>query len=164
MLFSPVRNTSSGSDITVTMKSSQAKNAVTQKRPKKRQPKTAVDSEFGERLLRAYPGKNLSQIADVLEISNSNLTRYVKKGEIPSIHMLLKISDQTGKSIHWLATGSGSETVVPAITAPTDSALLRDFVIDALRVLVLNLYRNLSVGDRHQVQRFIAEQFKNFPS
>lgn len=68
--------------------------------------KSAIPTPFGERLLQAFENIPKSKIAKLLEVSNSTITDYISV-RFPPPETLLRISDLTKCSIHWLLTGVG---------------------------------------------------------
>lgn len=62
-----------------------------------------------ERLLEAYKAKNISSLSRLLGIANSTLDGYVKgTSDIPTA-VLMRFSEDTGVSVHWLLTGGGEK-------------------------------------------------------
>jgi transcriptional regulator with XRE-family HTH domain len=61
---------------------------------------------FGVRLATAFQGRTTKQVAEALGVTYYGARNYLE-GRVPGPAMLLKISDVTGCSIHWLLTGEG---------------------------------------------------------
>lgn len=72
--------------------------------------KSIEESPFGKRLREAFGGGNNTIIAGKLGVSNSALTNYMR-GRVPDADLLLKISDLTNCSVHWLLTGEGTKEI-----------------------------------------------------
>ena len=68
--------------------------------------KKVEDPLFFGRLKQLLPKANKIQLAEILDVKPSAITPYVK-GRIPGLQTLIRISNFTGASIHWLVTGKG---------------------------------------------------------
>jgi len=63
-----------------------------------------------ERIKTAFGTDSLSEIAKALDIVPQSVYQWQKRNP-PSISTLIKISDLTGTSIHWLITGQGHQLI-----------------------------------------------------
>ncbi len=72
---------------------------------KQKKPESKKKTEIGKRI-RALRGFEMNQkeFGRKLGISQSMVSR-LEKGEIPSIHLLLKISNTCGKTTDWILKG-----------------------------------------------------------
>jgi transcriptional regulator with XRE-family HTH domain len=78
------------------------------RKPKKTGNTTALD--FGSRLRTAFGGKINIKIADELGVSEVAVGNYIAD-RVPTLPLLLKISELTNCSVHWLLTGEGNQFI-----------------------------------------------------
>jgi hypothetical protein len=62
---------------------------------------------FGERLHYAAGAGSYQAVAEKLGLEYAATRRYILDERLPPLHIILKISDVTGCSLHWLLTGRG---------------------------------------------------------
>jgi transcriptional regulator with XRE-family HTH domain len=90
--------------------------------------------DFGERLREAFGGARDIEIARLLGISPSAVYNYMN-GRIPEIPILIRISEITGRDIHWLITGEVSQPVKspPPRRPLVDESVLIEIIREAVR-------------------------------
>jgi len=83
-------------------------------------------SNLGNRLmvLRKKEGLTQSELAQKIDISHTQVTRYETKGVQPPADVLKKLADVFGTSIDYLVNGTADEK---AQTALTDAELIKQF-------------------------------------
>jgi transcriptional regulator with XRE-family HTH domain len=83
-------------------------------------------NDLGSRLiaLRKKEGLTQMELAQKIDISHTQVTRYENKGVQPPADVLRKIADVFGVSIDYLVNGTAEEK---AQTALTDAELIRQF-------------------------------------
>jgi len=61
------------------------------------------------RRIREIRGFDLTQgqLAEILGISQAQLSKYEKAQSVPTVELLLKLKSFSGKSIDWILTGEG---------------------------------------------------------
>lgn len=67
-------------------------------------------AHFWKRIEEAFETRNVAEMAEKVGLKVQALYKW-QKGTIPSLDTLVKISDLTGSSIHWLVTGEGPQKV-----------------------------------------------------
>ena len=75
-----------------------------------------VKSEIGSRIKKARGRDNQREFANILGFSTSYLSEVESGKTKPSLELLVKISEYTKYSLHWLVTGEG-----PIIIEPSES-------------------------------------------
>jgi len=96
---------------------------------------------FEERLKAAFGTNSVQEIADRLELSYQAVDHYIKGRRKLSDDLLIRISNLTNCSIHWLLTGVGPKTVL-AGTQPDE-----DFIPVYFEEGVESIIRRLSKAE-----------------
>lgn len=64
---------------------------------------------FRERVIEAYGGKSIQEIADSLEEKYQTVYGWLVGKRDAPLEILIRIGKQTGTSLHWLLTGEGEK-------------------------------------------------------
>ena len=99
---------------------------------------------FAERLIEAFDGASMAEIARRLDVPHSTIRNYVQQNRLPAADVLIEIANRTNVSLNWLLTGdsnrfgvSEKETLIdlppqhPVVQALSD--MVREIVRDELR-------------------------------
>lgn len=78
--------------------------------PSRKKPITKKNRNFVKRFVEVCGSKKPRKIEKLLGISYQTALNYLN-GRLPEAHILIKISEKTGRSIHWLLTGNGTKYV-----------------------------------------------------
>lgn len=65
---------------------------------------------FSDRLVEAFGGASMAEIARRLELPHSTIRNYVQHNRLPSAEVLVTIANRTNVSLHWLLTGEGEKS------------------------------------------------------
>jgi hypothetical protein len=90
--------------------------------------------EFGERLKQAFGGASVEEIRSRLGLQSYNGARNYLLGRVPEWDKLVRISEITGCSVHWLLTGEGPMRFGDAVEGMS-MADMREFLLDQVRIL-----------------------------
>ena len=83
-----------------------------------------VKSEIGSRIKKARGRDNQREFANILGFSTSYLSEVESGKTKPSLELLVKISEYTKYSLHWLVTGKGPMIIEPSESMVTEGSAL----------------------------------------
>lgn len=105
--------------------------------------KRSHDSEFGTRLRQAFRGASNVEIGKQIDYSPSQMTDVMAGRAYPSVDRLLRISELTKCSLHWLLTGAGVEKEDPYEFLGESAAMIVRELAEGREVDVAEMIRNL---------------------
>jgi transcriptional regulator with XRE-family HTH domain len=65
---------------------------------------------FADRLLEAFNGASMADIARRLDLPHSTVRNYIQNKRLPAADVLIAIANNTNVSLHWLLTGKGDKS------------------------------------------------------
>ena len=87
---------------------------------------------FGERFLEAFGGASYREIAKQIGVGKSAVGNYAND-RVPKIRVLLKISELTRYSLHWLILGEGPKRIADSQDLDkVESGAIRQFLMEQL--------------------------------
>jgi hypothetical protein len=116
------------------------------------------DSPFGRRLREAFEGKTNGEIATILECGDSTISTYMS-GRIPPALTLVKISNTTGYSIHWLITEKGEKVVKEGSTSEVETLMNR--IARKAERLPTEQHKDFILKSAEMIERYIDAQISD---
>lgn len=104
---------------------------------------------FAERLIEVCGSSQTAQIARFLDVSYQAARNYLE-GRLPDSIILLRLSERTPYSIHWLLTGKGEKFIEK--TEKKDTSVLSDQIRELVRAEVLELVEDFLI-DRKKMNQ-----------
>jgi transcriptional regulator with XRE-family HTH domain len=68
---------------------------------------------FAQRLVEAFDGASMAEIARRLKLPHSTIRNYVQNDRLPSAELLIEIANRTNVSLDWLLRGKAQDQAVP---------------------------------------------------
>lgn len=118
--------------------------------------KTRSEKKNGyiERLIEICGTRQPNEVAQILDVSYQAARNYLN-GRLPEAEVLLKISERTRYSIHWLLTGDGEKFVLRQDNLST--LLLSDQLKQLVRNQCLEIFNELFDNQREASQEKIVK-------
>ena len=107
-------------------------------------------SVFGDRVKRLLEKKDMTQLelAESVQTSNANISRYISSDREPRAEMALKIADALDTTVDYLYGRTNNPSRDPAVAASINSPDGYDSLSDEQRAQIQNLIDLFNKGDK----------------
>jgi SOS-response transcriptional repressor LexA len=96
-----------------------------------------------DRIQSAFKGESQAHIAEKLEISDPAISAWKTRGKTPSLETLVKVSELTNVSLHWLITGKAEPSdVVNGKGITHEDGVVEHFQFDEILTEYIEEYAN----------------------